>query len=794
VGGAPSDILIADLDGDGRRDDIATATGNVITILFEDGEGSFLQARSFGAGIYRDSFSSLAAVDLDNDGTIDLLAVSTYCRTSCIHLLFKDGTVRDVYPGRHPAALIAADFNGDGHPDLATANVHSADVSILLGSPDGSFQEPRHFAAGEWPLSVAAGDWNHDGSLDLAAANSRSNDVSVLLGNGDGTFQEQRRFASGDGPSSVVAGDWNGDERLDLAMANSTSDDLSILLGSGDGTFRPQERFAAGDGPSSLVAGDWNDDARLDLAAASSIGHGVTILHGSGDGSFQPEETHAVGHRPEAVAAGDLNGDGALDLVTANAVSSDVSVLAGNGDGTFAAGREALRFPVGHNPQGLVAADFNGDQRLDLAMTMDLRVLDRLGISVLLGDGGGSYQYGPTLELPADLCAGCRAEALAAGDFTSDGIPDLVVRYFARDTAHHLVVLTGDGEGDFRSLPPLTVGGSYGGQVLAADWNGDGRLDLAVNQSDGVSILLGNGDGTFQGEQRFAAGTGTLVAADVNSDGRLDLVWAHFYLPGNGDGTFQSEVSIAGPNCDNGCSLVAGEFNADGRVDLVVVSGSDVVVLLGNGDGTFEAQETLPSGGQVTAAADFDGDGRLDLAVTNYPGNVSVLLGNGDGTFQTAERFLAGVSPTSLVAADLNGDGRVDLATTNGQPGCGSGGFCGGGSDDVTVLLNLPPGGNCPAKFHRGDTNSSGTIDITDGIAIFGHLFLGGTAPTCRETADVNNDGTIDITDGIALLNWLFLGGPEPAAPGPTTAPCGVDPDVPGSAGDLGCEASGHCN
>jgi ELWxxDGT repeat protein len=96
--------------------------------------------------------------------------------------------------------------------------------------------------------------------------------------------------------------------------------------------------------------------------------------------------------------------------------------------------------------------------------------------------------------------------------------------------------------------------------------------------------------------------------------------------------------------------------------------------------------------------------------------------------------------------------------------------------------------------FHRGDPNSSGTTNISDGIAIFGFLFLGGPAPTCSESADVNNNGEIDITDGISLLNWLFLGGPPPAAPGPPTADCGVDPDAPGSPGDLGCEAYGPCS
>jgi hypothetical protein len=95
--------------------------------------------------------------------------------------------------------------------------------------------------------------------------------------------------------------------------------------------------------------------------------------------------------------------------------------------------------------------------------------------------------------------------------------------------------------------------------------------------------------------------------------------------------------------------------------------------------------------------------------------------------------------------------------------------------------------------FHRGDPNSSGTTDISDGIAVLSYLFLDGAAPTCKETADTDNDGVVIITDGISLLNWLFLGGPEPAPPGPTTAPCGLDPDTPGSSADIGCESYSGC-
>jgi hypothetical protein len=180
-------------------------------------------------------------------------------------------------------------------------------------------------------------------------------------------------------------------------------------------------------------------------------------------------------------------------------------------------------------------------------------------------------------------------------------------------------------------------------------------------------------------------------------------------------------------------------------------------------------------------AADLDADGRVDLATSGH-----ILHGRGDGLFDPIPHHQGGVL---VAAADIDGDRLLDLA------------FRG------TILVfqrTAPPFSQdvnqnglpdeCETRFHRGDPNSSGTTDITDGVDILGFLFLGGPALVCRESADVNNNGTIDITDGIALLNWLFLGGPEPAAPGPTTAPCGVDPDIPGSTGDLGCDSYGPCN
>ncbi len=172
-----------------------------------------------------------------------------------------------------PDGLAAGDFNGDGRTDLAVANSGSNSVSVLLGSGDGTFQNPVNYAVGSQPGAIVAGDFAGGGRIDLAVANEGDNDVSVLLGNGDGTFQNQVTYAVGSGPTAIVAGNFTNDGRTDLAVANAFDDSVSVLLGDGNGTFQPQATYAVGSQPYALVAGDFTGDSRTDLAVANEASH-----------------------------------------------------------------------------------------------------------------------------------------------------------------------------------------------------------------------------------------------------------------------------------------------------------------------------------------------------------------------------------------------------------------------------------------------------------------------------------------------------------------------------------------
>ncbi len=290
--------------------------------------------------------------------------------------------------------------------------------------------------------------------------------------------------------------------------------------------------------------------------------------------------------------------------------------------------------------------------------------------STVIGSVNSSQVFGT--QVP--YAAAANPISVAIGDFNGDGLADMAVVNSGSNTVS---VLLGNGDGTFQPQVAYATGTNpYSAAV--GDFNGDGKLDLAVANNTGgtVSVLLGNGDGTFQTQAIYtvAVGADSVAVGDFNNDGKADLVVARYnqaevsVLLGKGDGTFQPQVTYAAGI--HPYSAVVADLNGDGKLDLIVAnSGSSTVsVLFGNGDGTFQTQVTYATGGnpQVVVLADLNGDGNADLAVANFGSNtVSVLMGNGDGTFQTQVTYAVGSAPESLAVGDFNNDTAADLVVGN---------------------------------------------------------------------------------------------------------------------------------
>jgi hypothetical protein len=329
------------------------------------------------------------------------------------------------YPtGNNLIYVAVGDFNGDSKLDIAATNFGSKTVSVLLGNGDGTFQPRIDTSTSTAPWALGVDDFNADGKLDLAVAMYADGQVTILLGNGDGHFHASANIATPAQPSHVAVGDFNGDNKQDFATANAISDTLSVALGNGNGTFQPAVNYQMERSPVSVSAGDFNGDGKLDLAVLHQIGGpqgqgNFVVLLGNGDGTFKKDASYFAGQDNATDGTTmDLNHDGKLDLVAPNrnfkGGPSGVSVLLGNGDGTFKA---RVQYPVDPNPWHVALDDFNGDGNVDIATV----ILNTDKVGVLLGNGDGTFQavrYYATGDGPV---------ALASGDFNGDGAPDLAV-------------------------------------------------------------------------------------------------------------------------------------------------------------------------------------------------------------------------------------------------------------------------------------------------------------------------------------------------------------------------------
>lgn len=758
-------VAVGDFNGDGNLDAAVLAAGNPgsVAIFLGDGTGNLAGPTLYGvgnqgAGVY----NNIVAAHLRSAARLDLVVTNGNDSTVSVLLGNGDGTFQPQVTystgsslgAGTPQWVAVADVNKDGHPDLVTADSGQG-ISVLLGVGNGTFKPAVFYSdvlngsgVGYGANGVAIADLNGDGNLDVVAA-AWSGVVNVFLGNGDGTFQPAVGYSV---PYATTIGiaDVNGDKKPDLVVTDYVESTTWVLLGNGDGTFKPGVAYATDNGDQGLVLADFNQDGRLDFAVGSNIGPFMSVALGNGDGTFRAGTNYGFveGYGVDQIAAADLRNDGNLDIVEADPNGRSLHVMLGSSHGVLGAPSTISICGV---PWWVAAGDLNGDGKPDLVAI--------------------------------------------AGANNGCGVPDNAV-----------AVLLGNGDGTFQTPVYYPVGNDNanngnGAVVALAALTANHKLDIVVSNNDGsLSVLLNNGTGTFGAATVIAGVTGTaefILSGDFNGDGKLDLALPDYdnntvkILLGKGNGNFQPPASVtAVPQGPGG--LAVGDFNKDGKLDLAVTAGSigggggGVAILLGNGDGTFtfSADYNLDPGSlglgapgsspSALVASDVNGDGNLDLLIPlgnvhdwtscncgQEAGNLgmAVLLGQGDGTFvaDSTGPFIVGWDSIQVVAGDFNGDGAMDAAVLERA---GNGNY--GAAPFVTMLINnTQPVSTSPltvrfAKQTVGTTSRAQTVVLTNNqttaLSISG-ISLGGSDPgdfgyksACKATLPAGDDCVISVT------------------------------------------------
>jgi hypothetical protein len=642
--------------------------------------------------------------------------------------------------GNDAGSISVYDFNGDGILDMVVpyGNGSTGGVAVLLSNADGTFKAAVKYALPFFPASLVLNDFNGDGKADIAAVGSTAAgkpEIGVLLNKGNGTFGAAKITSAPYYAYWMVSADFNGDKKADLALSNG-----SLLFGNGDGTFTAAPNPWNANAPfpaefNGLVARDFNHDGNIDLAAVSSVGESVVILLGNGKGQFGLKATYSSIFGAFTIGSSDLDGDGNLDLVLGEYGGGGFSmgvnslgafqVLMGKGDGTF---ESAALYPRAGMVQtaglsSFAVGDFNGDGKIDLLgqrITLkDAIITGNPSLVVLKGDGAGDFTAGT----PSPLQTQSEYD-LQAADLRGDGKLDALTIDNSSSTESPLAmhVYLGNGDGTFQAGTAYALPGAPA-NFAVGDINGDGKPDVVVlidsENAFGLTIpgkpglyeLINKGDGTFDAPKlidgKMTAGS-KVVLADLGN-GKMDIVVQEngtsystppaaggvlVYL-GKGGGAFEAGVKYLADTYGGGALAVA-DVRGKGKMDIVTttavlskgfLTGSDVTVLPNNGNGTFGAPIKTAQAEQVPfltdlAVADFNGDGKLDVALGSCCGsaNTYLLLGNGDGTFQAPAALGVGGSSTSLTAVDITGTKYPDLIVASSANTI---------STDIVVLMNL---------------------------------------------------------------------------------------------------------
>ncbi|MCP9496174.1 MAG: FG-GAP-like repeat-containing protein [Pyrinomonadaceae bacterium MAG19_C2-C3] len=626
--------------------------------------------------------------------------------------------------GTKPRSIAVGDLNGDGKADIVTANeTTSPNVAIRFGDGAGGFAAPVNVAAGSNPGAVALGDLNGDGKLDLVIANQSSNNVTVRLNNGTGGFPTGTNSPAGTKPVAVVLKDFDGDNDLDIATGNRNSANISVLLNLGAGTFGSANPYlvASGAQPISLTAGDFDGDGDQDLAVASeaTTTNNVFIMTNSGTGAFTTAAPTLTAPSPRSIVAGDFDGSGRFDLAVANNGTRNVSVLLNNNAGGFNA---AVNYSVGPSapptnplPTSVATSDLNGDGHLDLVVSSHAMNY----VSILLGNGAGGFGTATTFSLGTVGDLTVQPFSVAVGDFNGDTRPDIVVANITRGDASILINTCGATD---LKITKLVVGalttGSDGNYTLRVE-------NVSANDSSGAITVTD----TLPAGLNYVSAIGeNWNCSAINQEVTCASVDG-FSLVAGASASITLTVGVdsaAFPSVTNTASVAnAGDVNA--------ANNSATVTTAINRPPTADAQSVNvnedASANVTLTGADPDGD-TLTFIVVAQPAN-GTLTGTG-------------ANLTYTPAANFNGTDTFTFKTNDGKADSGT----------ATVSITVNPLSDAPTATGQSlSTNEDTPLAITltgadvDGEPLAFSIMnapANGTlgalgAPSCTTTNGVSN-------------------------------------------------------
>jgi len=619
--------------------------------------------------------------------------------------------------GTLPFANAVGDFNGDHILDVAVCNYSSNNVSVLLGNGDGTFQTAVNYAVGTEPSAITVADLNNDGYPDIAVADEIGKTIAVLMNKADGTgsFNPAVLYPAGQAPRGIVAGDLRGIGILDLVVANNLGGNITVFLGNGDGTFKAGVNYAADVNPKSVALGFFDADNHLDIAVANHNTNDVSILIGNGDGTFQAPVNYPTGLDPRHVLVFDFNKDGKVDLAVANGGESTVSILYGNGDGTF---QPQIKYNASTSPRWLAVADYNNDGFLDIATSN----YNAKNVSVLLGTG--SSTAGQAFLAPQNYTVGTNPTGLVAGDFNSDGLPDIAVTIGGLPTAPNTVMavlLNVPVTVSPASLkfPTQVLGTSSAPQVVTIKNNAPNSLTVSA------IAFTGNDPGDFSQQ-------GNCVGV----------------IPGNSSCSFNVTFTPKGIN-NRTANLVITD-SAPGGSQTVTITGTATAAAVSPTSLTFAAQAVgTTSAAQTVTLTNVSGGSTItltniattgDFAQTN---NCGTSLGpKASCTFSiTFTPTSTGTRTGSLSLTDNAGASPQTVALT------------GTGSNSVSVA---PASLTFPLQVLK-TTSAAQSVTLTNGTAsalTISSIAMSGTNMT--DFAQTNNCGTSLVANASCTINVTF--------------------------------------